>query len=368
MRLINEKYGYWLVNNLKFYKKIDALLYASKNNSSVNFYYHNDVWEYYTSTINRDLLGKQNLNQLYKERAQQLRDTYNYLILYYSGGADSHNILRTFLDNNIKLDEICIKWPKFLRDGKLYTPNIKDTSANNYSSEWDFAIKPILDYLNQYHSDVKITFVDYSENINNKSIERALEKSNNYGGGSMLYTSCYSETANIKQNIGHIYGIDKPLLTISENEIKMIFVDLTVGIASPPEHDPTSVEFFYWSPDMPILAIEMAYQMSEFYVNPEYRKYLWDTNWQTNKNDIGEFQRNLAIKSCYTNWDNRFQTKKIDRALLGDDKWFWFKYFKGYECFHENFKSIISGVSENHLLSKKAVQACYTRGFFIRKI
>ena len=48
----------------------------------------------------------QSLKELYVERCQQLRDKYDYLILSYSGGADSHEILYTFLENNIFIDEI----------------------------------------------------------------------------------------------------------------------------------------------------------------------------------------------------------------------------------------------------------------------
>lgn len=368
------KYGCWQVNGLKFQRKIDALIYASNHNAQVNFYYHNEIWEAYATTINRDLLGKQNLNQLYKERAQQLRDTYKHLILYYSGGADSHNILRTFLDNNIKLDEICIKWPKFLLEGKLYKANIQDTSTKNYWSEWDFAIKPILDYLKQYHANIKITFVDYSENLNDKFICDILGRSNHYAGGAMLY-SCVHHS---KQNAAHIYGIDKPQLTSDGKSIKMIFTDMaaTAAISSP--DDPYALEFFYWTPDMPQLAIEMAYQMSEHYVyNIDDRKYLWGSSqWESNRDAIGNFQHHLAIKTCYDTWDYRFQTKKAVPSLSGHDKWHWFRNYnefkRPFECISENYTSLISNVSDIYLsrsdAKTSALKTCYTSGFYIRTI
>ena len=94
-----EKYGYWETNGLKFENKVKALTYATQNNTGVKFVYHDKVWK----NFDRSVLGKVSLNQLYKERAQQLRDSYDYLILYYSGGADSHNVLMSFINNNIKL-------------------------------------------------------------------------------------------------------------------------------------------------------------------------------------------------------------------------------------------------------------------------
>jgi hypothetical protein len=47
------------------------------------------------------------LDDLYRQRAQELRDQYDHLVLMYSGGIDSHNILETFLRNQIHLDEVC---------------------------------------------------------------------------------------------------------------------------------------------------------------------------------------------------------------------------------------------------------------------
>ena len=48
------------------------------------------------------------LKQLYKERAEQLRSDYDYLIVYFSGGSDSITVVNSFLDNNIPIDEIVI--------------------------------------------------------------------------------------------------------------------------------------------------------------------------------------------------------------------------------------------------------------------
>ena len=44
--------------------------------------------------------------EICKKRAQQLRDSYDYIILYYSGGSDTTTVLNAFLDNNIHIDEI----------------------------------------------------------------------------------------------------------------------------------------------------------------------------------------------------------------------------------------------------------------------
>jgi hypothetical protein len=81
--------GYWKVKNKKFISKHEALKYASVSNEAVHYVFFDHVWQ----NFDRSLLGTISLKELYKQRAQQLRDKYDYLILYFSGGADSYNVL-----------------------------------------------------------------------------------------------------------------------------------------------------------------------------------------------------------------------------------------------------------------------------------
>jgi hypothetical protein len=165
--MLNRKYGLWIVNGIEFDSKYQALLHATRNNiKDIKFWYHDDIF----ASVDVTQLSKTPLSLLYKERAQQLRDSYDYLILYYSGGADSHNILRTFLDNNIKIDEICVKWPKQLIDGKFYHINATDTTASNIWSEWNYGIMPVLKWIKQHHSNIKITIKDYVSDSNKSTI------------------------------------------------------------------------------------------------------------------------------------------------------------------------------------------------------
>ena len=53
---------------------------------------------------------EKDLTDLLLYEAQKVRAENNYLRLFYSGGADSHAVLNTFIQNNIHLDEIvCLK-------------------------------------------------------------------------------------------------------------------------------------------------------------------------------------------------------------------------------------------------------------------
>ena len=70
----------------------------------VSFYYNDHVFDKFDWGIPVDI----SLDRLYTFRAQQLRDKYKKLILSFSGGTDSIQVLNTFLKNRIHLDEIVV--------------------------------------------------------------------------------------------------------------------------------------------------------------------------------------------------------------------------------------------------------------------
>lgn len=70
---------------------------------------HPTYWYWYDKEIAREpwkVEPLETLETLYKRRAEHLRDTFDYLILAYSGGVDSTKVLETFVYNGIVLDEI----------------------------------------------------------------------------------------------------------------------------------------------------------------------------------------------------------------------------------------------------------------------
>jgi hypothetical protein len=377
-----KKYGYWRSNGIDFLNKIDALRYATQNNDDLVYMYHDEVW----NKFDRSLLGKISLNQLYKERAQQLRDRYDYLILYYSGGSDSHNVLMTYINNGIKLDEIIVRWPEALRGGKLYTPNTTDKSSSNIWSEWDYAITPSLDWLKLNHPEIKITIKDYIEDLNETNLESRLETSNHTRAGFLL--SFAKEDLNYsKKSIGHIFGADKPVLAVQDQKIYMIFNDIATSMLysdKTKDSDPESIECFYWAPDFPLLTFEMAYQVSEYFnVNKDKRKFL--LSYENNKlmSDNFNFQRsityqiqnNLVKNICYDTWDFKFQAEKITSANA-EDKWWWFFQKPEFTNLKQQYislaKSITNQIDKKFLLgynsSFQTTKTTSSNLFYIRTL
>ena len=323
--MLNDKYGLWISNGIKFDNNYEALRHATSTNSDIKFWYHDEVFK----NVSKSLLGKTPLNQLYKNRAEQLRDMYDYLILYYSGGMDSHNVLKTFIDNNIKLDEICVRWPKAMINKKFYNPNNIDQSSKNVWSEWDYCIIPILDWIKQYHPEIKISIKDYTPD--SSQIDNLFDNQKYLGfrlGTLKENTFSDSETEMIHKGktVGNIFGIDKPLLGVTDNKVYTYFLDQVLLTGSASAINPTGAEFFYWSHSMPMLLLEQAYQLFLYYkINKNSRPFLY-THDQTH-NGVPVYirsinQKEIAKKVLYTTWDNRFQAGKKDDQF-GVNMYFW---------------------------------------------
>jgi len=131
--------GNYIVNGQRYTNKIQAILEAQKTLADITWDFHNDFFNKIDWTIEPQL----SLPQMYKIRAQQIRDQYDYIVIMFSGGADSTNVLYSFLDNNIRVDEIVSSAP--MSGLNNWNWNDQDTSVNNTISETKYALFPILD-------------------------------------------------------------------------------------------------------------------------------------------------------------------------------------------------------------------------------
>ena len=251
----NYPQGYWQAGNKKFINKYEALLHATTNNLTVQYNFFNSVWE----NFDRTLLGTRTLKDLYKERAQQLRDKYDYLIVYFSGGADSYNVIRSFIDNGIKLDEVCIKWCKDTQtaNSTVYSPNTKDKTALNYLSEWDYAIEPVLKELAVSHPEINIEIVDWFKNKNLIGSEDTFHIVNHWHDVEVPSLAVWSpnegKLVERGKRVASIYGVDKPSVYFEDDgRGYMFFADGAATMGTPNPCNIYGTEYFYWSPDFPL--------------------------------------------------------------------------------------------------------------------
>lgn len=95
---------YYSVDKKIFTSKLEALEYKRKTGNDIYFYYHDTTYE----AVDWKTEPPYPLDFYYRDQAQRIRDNYDYVVLCYSGGYDSSNILETFYFNGIKLDKIVV--------------------------------------------------------------------------------------------------------------------------------------------------------------------------------------------------------------------------------------------------------------------
>ena len=364
--------GYWEVCDQKFSNKYKALLYATKLNEQVYYRFFDPVW----NSFDRSQLGKYSLNDLYIKRAKQLREQYDYLVLYFSGGSDSYNVLRTFLDNNIKLDEICVKWCTDVFDKDVYTPNTVDQTAYNYLSEWDYAIKPVLDEVKKSNPEIKIKIVNWLENFEISSFENIFDTVNHWHDIELPSLATWSPSEHTLpkegKSVGGIYGVDKPNVFFESDQTYMYFTDCCAAMGSPCPNNPTGVEYFYWSPNLPELPFEMAFQTLKFFKQNESLKFTENT---LNDEEISQANYQLQQKKLrhflYNNWSDRFQTQKPE---LNDrtDKHSWICTLPEMKEYKDTYQRLVDSrlnmlradlISNKH--NTRLYKPIFTQGFLL---
>lgn len=331
---MNAVNGYYTVNGYRYDNKIAALIRASELGTDAKWHYFDDV---FTSASANNILSEINLEEAYRIRAQQLRDSYDYLILNYSGGSDSHNILQVFLKNDIKLDCVYVQWPERLMDKGLFTVNSADKSTANFHSEWELVLKKDLEWLAQTHPDIKIELFDWLDCVDEKFYTDKIFEKNVSNLPSMArsikqnnYSKTETDIASKGKRVASIFGIDKPSIIRHKNKWYFNFAD-TAFMAQPNPDNPAGLEYFYNTPVFPELSVIQAVKLARWYdANPTYIHLVTAKPDRiaadpmvatfTHRKNMDEFHQAAEIAKlvCYPYWDfSRFQAEKPFSQLTG---------------------------------------------------
>ena len=364
------KNGFYTVGNNAFSAKLTAVQYASRTNEPIKWNFLDDA---YTSMNWRTPL-RTPLRELYRIRAQQLRDKYDYLILFYSGGADSHTVLQSFIKNHIKLDEIIVTWPITQSQGK-YTPST-DITSTNFISEWDFSLKPKLDWIKTNCPGIKITIVDIMANLDDEDREDTMIIQPKYSYAAIRRTR--DQDTILKQryeqypNLAVITGTGPPdLVTIKGQWLALQFNEEIINSVTKSDYLPDgwirNVEFFYCTPDFPEILREQSHVILDYLnVNP-HKIGIFESHFLGGKNilpkqigpiPLGEQRRRFIKSLIYPDWDiNTFQAIKAIDVYNKSEIFYWF--YKNPEsenylhAWRSNIQSQLAIITPN-LLSKTA--------------
>lgn len=317
--------GYYTVNGITYTDKVKAL-YASTQCGSQVFWHWHDQFNHVAWTSE----SPYTLREVYRRRAQQLRDQYKWLVLSFSGGSDSFTVLHSFLHNNIHLDEIFVRWP-LKATQKIYTPTALNIDPSNTLSEWELTILPQLNYVRDNFPNTKITVYDCSDDILTTEFndDQLVIQGDRFNPGYWGKFGSMSETEKIMldqgQSVCMIFGVDKPQICVKENRVYCYFLDILVNSARAlSDRYDRVAEPFFWSPNCPEVTHTQARVIYKHLLNnPKLGELVdWGLPFQMNRKIIWD----QAIRPVvYPDYDVRwFQASKEANSIdCKQDSYLW---------------------------------------------
>ena len=335
--MFNKKLGYYICGGEEFDSKIKACLYSIKVNKPVAWYFNDDVF----AANNWSIEPEETLDQLYDARARQLRERYDYLMLSYSGGADSHNILLSFVRQGLHIDEIVVNnMHKAAGNYVSLDPNNKD--PKNAAAEYYLQTLPRLKEIEPLIPKTKITIMDLSdhlfemlEDVGDGSWILDKREQINIAGATRFNYKHYIDvrrTFDKGRRIGLVIGLEKPRTFIKDGVFHVTFHDRAVNQVTVAEHNKdytnSHVEYFYLSPDCARLITKQVHTIKKYLEAFPEKQWYWDSANIT-PTIVRHVHERLLRTILYTTWDNNWF--QVDKAVKD-----WWSEFDAW--FYEGFK------------------------------
>jgi hypothetical protein len=238
------------VGGKKFTNSVAAWKEITESKSAFHFSMFDNSFAQYNWTVE----PQHSIEDLGRIRAQQLREKYKWLRLWYSGGRDSHFVLKSFIDNNIPLDEVVIFHNPLMqvRDWEMKTlvhPLACDLLKNTRTK---------ISTLTLTADDYKKTF---SKNWYDKSAtdpNQALWfQPNNYSRLFELHPEQFAIDQKLGDQLGIILGMEKPKLFVEQGHWYMQMCDVNGFVYAMDNRE--NVEYFYITPDLPELHAKQSW-------------------------------------------------------------------------------------------------------------
>ncbi len=281
------------------------------------------------------------LSDLFYSRAIQLRDSYKYIILYFSGGSDSITVLNTFIKNNIYLDEVVVTCFSDIEDPKV---------DGKYA----------LFYLKKINFKGKITVVNLDHGVLNTINHKQLWYDLGYYTGLIHVLSRtritwfekhnFIKKANRPDSCAHLYGGAGPLIKVFNNKYYVEISASSLGMASYHKDN----EQFFTTPNLPLLHSKQCHIVVNYWKkNYPNDTIIREADYKINKIVKSlirdEFKENISaqkgssnllslnklttesgiILSTYKNKDISFYKTYIDSTVKEFYNTFQYKYNKG---------------------------------------
>lgn len=334
--MIEDSAGFYEVCGIKYYNKLDAYRTALKQGYWPHWNFHDEFFKNQDWTLEPE----ESLNELYCQRAKQIREKYDHVIIWFSGGADSDNVVRSFLHNNIHIDEIWHRssWERIARTDT-------GTDSFNQANETRHTAIPLLKEYEMLAPGTSIRIFDAMDlSIDLWSKESADPFETNYFNPLSMakHQSHRFNTAKTKSGtIVKLAGVDKPRLHYRDGKFYFYFFDNVINThimhnrlnSLSREND----ECFYWHPTAFKLVLKQAHLVKKYF--EQHPNLLWLLELKSFDAETTKFYNNIIKQIIYPHWNiDNFQTLKAS-SDIDHEEFFWFYQNQSSTAFQNWFKT-----------------------------
>ena len=260
--------GHYTVGDSWFYSNRDALEAGHRTGQPVAWHYYDDVWAQAHSAGHWRNHG---LKELYYARAKQIREQYDYVAVLFSGGWDSRNIIESFGAQGLHIDDIIV----------LTTPELENSTdfnnqdPTNWYGEIMYHAVPYAERYAAMHPGTGVIKIEWLDRVVNayRDPEQVFRDSRPKPGVFFGRWLSIATNSQLEKRIGHrratlLTGLDKPCVMRTGDNYRGFFPEglmrvYTYCTKSNGFPDNVIWEPFYWTPDMPELAIRGWYELIE---------------------------------------------------------------------------------------------------------
>jgi hypothetical protein len=275
----------------------------------------------------------ESLDELYRQRAQQIRDSYDYVVVWYSGGADSWCVLDSFIKNDIKVDEIA-HFSCYDADGDKHSV---------LNEEIFYTAIPKTQKILEKYPDIKQRVVDISQMIDDLYVRpdvkydfiyniKGIASANSLGRSYIReYVNDYKKIIDSGKRMCFIWGSEKPRLKQVNGKWEHWFIDVfsetnlrLQSMADLGYFD----EWFFWAPDTAAIVAKQSHILLKVLnTEPENSPHFVEQGWaHSPQNKYGKYMSNdMFHKLIYPGWDTTtLVAPKPKNLILSErDNWFW---------------------------------------------
>lgn len=332
-------FGFYRVADQTVFSKVEALEAQRRQGGDITWHYNDDIFTAQDWSKEPYL----DLCEIYQNRARQIRDHYDHVVVFYSGGADSHNMLESFISSGCHIDEI-VSFHSFSKD-------------HDKHSEFNREIfETAVPYVEKCRSDRRLPdttlhrLIDMGDvilaacqDIDWHDLRYMITSAPSINNVARFYLRQYvrewTDLVVQGQRLVLVWGHDKPRVMQEHDCFYLNFLDIFDNCVSTwvQQHSPAGWfdEMFYSTPDMPEIVVKQAHVIKKF-LQVSHPSHPWLTQEVTGLGHVTKIDPQGKNQSYWLTQDGQsmliypwfqpmlyYESKPLDIIYSPRDRWFW---------------------------------------------